>query len=59
MRYVNTAGLRSSACSVAAVVVISLIAWSFEAYRDYLWRANGPGATIQAQAMQSSDARHV
>jgi hypothetical protein len=58
MRNFSHSAMRSSVCSAAAVAVISLIAWSFESYTDYLQRTNGPTATYQAQTSSDLVTRH-
>jgi hypothetical protein len=35
----NSSAVRSSVASVFAVAVISLIAWSFDAYSDHMWES--------------------
>lgn len=56
----NSPVLRSSVASVFAVTVISLIAWSFESYRDHLWESRNPTtAAIQAQITSDRDTRNA
>jgi hypothetical protein len=54
MRYFNPSALRASVSSVAAVTVISLIAYSFESYTAYL-HARSAGTTAAVYAPASSD----
>lgn len=60
MRTFNSSALRTSVCSVAAVAVISLIAWSFESYRNHLWEStNGTTASIHVLTTSDADSRNA
>lgn len=49
MSFLNLPAMRSSACSIVAVIVISVLAWSFESHRSQL-RAADPELTAARDA---------
>ena len=53
----SSPALRSSVASVFAVAVISLIAWSFDAYSDHMWDTRNPTAALQATSEEVADTR--
>jgi hypothetical protein len=44
MRYANTSVVRSSVASALALMVMSLIAWSYDSYSSHLYQRAHPSA---------------